>query len=106
MSNYDSKFPSIEKIRKLCVAVKQSIDFSDPDLIDPYDDFDEASVLLTVGADAKGSWNFQTGDPSFTGAAYGYPFWGQAYLSANTNCRDAARQIVEEIKDAAAYDLL
>lgn len=49
--------------------------------------------LLTVGADDA---RWQTGDNSFTGGAYGFPYWGTAAVYRDS---DIARQVVDEIAE-------
>ena len=72
---------------------------------DPDDDI--AGMLVTVGAtideDGSISWGYQTGDNSYTGGAYGHPFWGSRGISRTTMGKDAAKEIVEEIVDQTVY---
>jgi len=97
-----AKTPPIAQVAKLCAAIKRDTDFNDPDLVDPYDDFGEGVIEITIGADPDGGWSYQTGDNSFTGGAYGFPYWGTGYILADTNCRDLARDLVDQIKDGMA----
>lgn len=61
-------------------------------------------MLVTFGLSAAGDWSYQTGDNSYTGGAYGFPYWGLAYLDRRSNCKklaqaafnDAAEQISED----------
>ena len=92
--------PKIAQIARLCVAVKKQINSDDR----AYDDDDRPGIFLTVGANKSGGWSYQTGDTQFTGGAYGYPYWGQAAIYRSTNCNQAAKQIVDEILEAAAQD--
>lgn len=66
-----------------------------------YDDCDDAepSMLLTVGADDALAFGWQTGDNSFTGGAYGFPYWGTAAVYRDSDPRDIARQVVDEIAE-------
>ena len=98
------KWPTIGDVEKLVKAVKSEIDvdtFVSED--DPWEEDAEPGILLTVGANGEGGWSYQTGDTSFMGGAYGYPYWGSAGVYRDSNARDVAREIVEEIKDQAAY---
>ena len=55
-------------------------------------------VCLTVGfTPESGRWGFQTGDNSFTGGAYGHPFWGVAWISSESHPAWVAREILGEI---------
>lgn len=52
------RFPTIAEIKRLCIDVKRQI-------LPEYrahEDDDEPGILLTVGADGKGGWSYQTGD--------------------------------------------
>jgi hypothetical protein len=95
------KNPNIKEITRLLISLKPSID-DDFRAYDDGDPDDLPSILVTVGADGKGGWSYQTGDTQYTGGAYGFPHWGQCALERRSNCRVLARGIIEEIKDAIA----
>ena len=63
---------------------------------------------LTVGYDPKtGEWDYQTGDNSYSGAAYFYPVWGVGTIfpldcSLNGSA-DLARDIVNQILEQAEH---
>lgn len=69
----------------------------------PHCEVAPVSVQLTVGAtihpDGTVSWGYQTGDNSFTGGAYGHPFWGIAYLTHESEPEAVASEILNEIAD-------
>jgi hypothetical protein len=50
-------------------------------------------IQLTIGCGPDG-WNYQTGDNSFTGGAYCFPFWGVGYVTRRCNSRALARDII------------
>jgi hypothetical protein len=54
------------------------------------------SMLITFGLSDDGSWNYQTGDNSFTGGAYGHPYWGLTYLDRRSNCKELAQSTFDE----------
>ena len=58
-------------------------------------------ILVTVGADGNDdgsfSWSYQTGDNSYTGGAYGFPYWAVISLYRRSNCRVLASEAVNEI---------
>lgn len=85
-----------------------------PDIGDDYratDDPDDNTpgMCVTIGAtpqsDGVLSWNYQTGDNSYTGGAYGHAYWGVIYLYRRSNCKELAHNAVEEIADAIANDM-
>lgn len=95
-----AKLPTIAAIAKLLRALK-------PDIADDYrctDDPDDTipGMLVTIGASTNGSWNYQTGDNSYTGGAYGHAYWGVIYLHRRTNSITAAREAVNEIAEQMA----
>lgn len=62
-----------------------------------------ASIQLTIGYSPDDeSWNYQTGDNSFTGGAYGHSFWGVAYLVHGQDVEDVLAEIVDEIESQIA----
>lgn len=68
---------------------------------DPADD--EPGMQVTIGANAEG-WNYQTGDTSYTGGAYGYANWGIGYLYRDTDPDEFARLLVEDLESEADSD--
>ncbi len=94
------KLPSIRDVAKYLAAIKRATSFDD-DLVDPYDpygDYDAEPMLqITLGVNPDtGSWDIQTGDNSYTGAAYRYPVWGVGYLMKDSNSREVAKEIIED----------
>lgn len=92
------KHPNIKELYSLVRDYKKAID----DDCRAYEDSEKPGILLTVGADGKGKWGFQSGDTSFSGGAYGFPFWGQVEINRGSNCRQLARDLFNEILDEKA----
>jgi len=91
------KLPPIGEIAKLLTQLK-------PDIGDDYrasDDPEDSTpgMQVTIGADETGAWSYQTGDNSYTGGAYGMPYWGVISLYRRSNCRDLARDAVDQIAE-------
>ena len=58
---------------------------------------------LTVGYSPESqSWGYQTGDNSFTGGAYGHPFWGVVWLSQDDDAKNVANDLAEQISEQMA----
>ena len=57
---------------------------------------DIPSMLVTFGVNLNGEWVYQTGDNSFTGASYRFPYWGLAYLDRRSNCKELAQGAFDE----------
>jgi hypothetical protein len=79
-----------------------------PDIRDEYrasDDLDDETpgMLVTIGAtvqpDGEIVWNYQTGDNSFTGGAYGHPVWGVVSLFRDSEPSELARECADQISD-------
>ena len=64
----------------------------------------EPSMCLTIGftpesEDRDASWHYQTGDNSFTGGAYGHPFWAVVTLTRDCKPEDVTEEIESELND-------
>jgi hypothetical protein len=55
---------------------------------------------VTVGEDGALSWGYQTGDNSFTGGAYGHPYWGVVTLTRESDVMELAKAAMEECMEA------
>lgn len=61
------------------------------------------SLDITVAADGKGGYAYQTGDNSFVGPCYHYPFWGVSSVSGDwAKVREIAIEIREQILEIAS----
>ena len=55
---------------------------------------EEPSMMVTFGfTPSTGAWNYQTGDNSFTGGAYGHPDWACITLTRESDCDQLAEEI-------------
>lgn len=93
------KLPPKGEIVRLLVSLKRNID-------DDYRAFEGDTVpgmQVTIGANEDGQWNYQTGDNSYTGGAYGLPYWGVISLYRRSNCRELANDAIEQIADAQSW---
>ena len=97
MKKQTLKLPTIKKLASLIKSIKS--DIHDDCRADECDD--TPGICLTVGADETG-WDYQTGDNSFSGGVYLYPYWGVASIYRRSNSRDIARDLLDQIQDAAA----
>lgn len=60
----------------------------------------ELEVTIGVTSTDEGlAWNYQTGDNSFTGGAYGHPHWVTTYLTPRSNCRELSTDVMQELKE-------
>lgn len=80
-------FPSIANVASALRDAKSMLDRGD-----------EMEVRLQVYHD--GGWAIRKGDPSYDLDHTGY--WGAGYLTRYTNCRDLARDMIEEAREHAS----
>lgn len=90
--------PKINELRRLFIAMKK--DIGDDYRCTLADDQGPPSIDVTIGWEPEdGSWNYQTGDNSFTGGAYGYPHWAVVYLGRRSNSTELARDVREQLME-------
>jgi len=68
---------------------------------DPEDNTPGMQVTVSTD-DEMSSWNYQTGDNSYTGGCYGHPHWSIISLYRRSNCKELAKDAVEELADSIA----
>lgn len=72
-------------------------------ICDEYRAFDEdetPGIQLTVGTNKKqDDWDYQTGDNSFSGGAYRFPFWAVIGVYEDTSPKEAAAEIFGQFND-------
>lgn len=88
---------TIREIRELLISLKS--DICDDYRIDDQDDL--PGMMITIGYSTNGNWNYQTGDNSFTGGAYGHPHWAVVHLYRRSNCTTLARDVIDQLYDLA-----
>lgn len=103
MSRTVPRLPSVKDLSQLLISLK-------PSILDNYFDPEEFETIphmdVTIGwTPDDGTWNYQTGDNSFTGGAYGHPVWAVITLHRRDNCKAHAeyirRELVENMPDPA-----
>lgn len=73
-----------------------------PDIGDEYwadVEMDEPSMCVTIATTDGISWEYQTGDNSVTGRAYGYQYWGVITLTRDSDPAELATDAVEQCFD-------
>ncbi len=92
----------IREISSLLVSLKGDIcdDYRASD--DPDDN--TPGMQVTVSTSDMQSWNYQTGDNSYSGGCYGDPHWSVIYLYRRSNCVELAKDAVNELADSCAMD--
>lgn len=92
--------PKINELRKLFISLKRTIGDDYRCTLDSSPGAEEGppSMDVTIGWEPDdGSWNYQTGDNSYTGGAYGYPHWAVVYLDRRSNSTELARDVREQL---------
>ena len=71
------------------------------------DDVAEDGYLeLTIAISDDGeSWNFQTGDNSYTGGAYGLPHWAVTAIYPGCEAEDVADDVLSQLVDLLAMEI-
>jgi hypothetical protein len=85
----------------LIKALKKTI--HDDYRVEGCEDSTTPMMQVTIGADANG-WNYQTGDNSYTGGAYGYATWAVVTIDRRTNSKVYAEVIISELEENAPDD--
>lgn len=67
-------------------------------------DEDTPGMQVTVSTDDMQSWNYQTGDNSYSGSCYGDKHWSVIYLYRDSNCEELANDAVSELADEVSQD--
>jgi hypothetical protein len=90
------KTPSIKELAAALSQAKQHIE----DNIIAMDG-SAPSIDVTLACDETG-FALQLGDNSFFGPAYGFRHWGVSGIYRDSNCRDLARDLIEQCRDLDA----
>lgn len=90
------RYPTIKALSNLFIAMKSSIE--DEFRASDYDTL--PSMQVTIGFDREtGKWAYQTGDNSFSGAAYGFNEWAVVSLYRRSNSKDLARDVLNQLHE-------
>jgi hypothetical protein len=106
------QLPGLKKeIRELFIAIKKDTDWKQlrKDFEECSDD-ETPNVTVTIGCsfdfdNNEISWNYQTGDNSYVGGAYGHPEWFLTYIFSRSNCTELAKDIIDEI-EGRIYEII
>lgn len=69
---------------------------------DDEDGCEITTMCLTVGTTDGTSWDYQTGDNSYAGGAYGCPHWAVVYIGPDTDPAETVAEIVDQWEDLIA----
>lgn len=90
-------------IRALLISLKPTIGNS---YRSPWDENEtRPNMQVTIGAPANlYEWAYQTGDNSYSGGAYCFPYWGVITLYRRSNCRALADDAINQILEQSEYE--
>lgn len=90
------RLPLVGGLYRMFVALKGHI--GDDYRADPEDE--SPGMCVTVGwSPDTGRWDYQTGDNSYTGGAYGHPHWAVVSLYRRSDSRALAREVRSQLAD-------
>ena len=88
------QFPDAKQVRAILVRLKRHIR-------DDYRASDEdtlPSMQITLAwTPESGEWDIQTGDNSYSGAAYGHPHWAVGALYRRSNCTTLTGDLINQL---------
>lgn len=105
------EFPTIEQVERAllyaqtdCEVVEETDEEDEGDESPFWGDEEDDNTCIDVRLQVmdNGSWYLHTGDPQFDTDHRGY--WGSGYLTADTDCRELAYELIEEARDQAAFE--
>lgn len=63
------------------------------------------AMHITIATDDNlVNWTYQTGDPSYMGSCYLYPYWGYGTLTRDCNCEKLANELIESMAEAIEFN--
>lgn len=75
--------------------------------IDDEGELEDLASMLTIGADCDDdgnvTWSWQSGDNSYSGSAYPYPYWGVCYFSPDMSATDYAEAVIDDLVQALPW---
>ena len=92
-ANNTNCLPRTNELARLLAELKRQIG----DDYRAVEECDVPSMQVTLGWTRGKGWNYQTGDNSYAGGAYGHQTWAIVYLDRSSNCLDLARSAVAEL---------
>ena len=91
------KLPTKKALTNLIIELKKDLDTWD---------MEEMDVTVACSGSDRDDWAFQTGDNSYTGACYSYHHWAIGTISKDTNSKELATELLDQLDESLAYDSL
>ena len=89
------KMPSIDSVYRCLVDVKHGVDWQQD-----FSDDDDKIVDVRLQVYENGQWAIREGDASYDTDHHGY--WGASTLEPRSNCRELARDLIDQAAEHAA----
>lgn len=70
---------------------------------DPNDDTPAMHITIATD-DSLADWTYQTGDSSYSGSCYHYPYWGSGTLTRDCNCEKLADELIENLAESIEFN--
>ena len=86
---------------KMIEEVKELLDLLKPNI---GEGIEEPAMTVTIATGDGKLWTYQTGDNSYMGSCYGYPYWGVITLSKDSDTLELARLGCEEMFEQMEYN--
>ena len=67
---------------------------------------DMEAIDLTVACDNNLEYGYQTGDNSFMGSCYSFPFWAVTTVDSDTNVTSTVDDLVNQIEENYMFERL
>ena len=97
MTNIIDNLPN----KELLIELIENIRTRDIDQDDEYIDI----TIASNGTDPN-DWGFQTGDNSYSGACYFYRHWAVGYIDDQTDPKELAIELLDQLEELVAYEQL
>ena len=92
----------IEEVGEWLILLKPYIDDDMKDADDTLPNMPVTIGITMEGPDEIEAFGVQSGDNSYSGAAYHHPHWGVGWLFRRSNCRALATELVDEAIELAS----
>ncbi len=101
MTNIIDRLPSKEELIRLIQSIQEqdlsSLSLEEDEFID---------ITVASNGDDPNDWGFQTGDNSYSGACYFYRHWAIGYIDDQTDPKELALELLDQLEELVAYEQL
>ena len=88
-----------EELREDIALLIEDLKWCIDDECRAFEEDDEPGIQLTIGTNGDMSdYGWQSGDNSYSGAAYGYPYWAVVGVYVDTSASDLAQDCIDQLE--------